>query len=159
MLNAMAPHCRNLCIAEWALHASGPANYPHVLTTLLLSLLESKRGEESSGNIRTVLSPAQITKAVLATPSSGDDDKAFKLAKEVIRPTNEGMQDGFWEVSDVSTKREREVALLRANGVSEAEVTAVEAMYDAVEQGVVGLDGGIKGVRAMDHWVGLFGRV
>lgn len=43
--------------------------------------------------------------------------------------------------------------------MSESEIVDVEACYDVIEAMVGGLEGGVKGVRCMDFWVCVFGRV
>lgn len=62
-------------------------------------------------------------------------------------------------------KREKEIASLRqdlgerSGAGSESEIVAFEAAYDAIDAMVEGLEGGVKGVRSMDYWVGVFERV
>ncbi|TVY91453.1 Methyltransferase, partial [Lachnellula willkommii] len=145
------PKSKFLCIAEWSLHASAPAKVPHVLTALLLSLLESKRVVESSGNIRTVLSPAQISRIVRETGiwvlEGGSGSGELKV-------TGEGLPHAYWEVKDLMRKKE---GVLTGEGMEllEGERTVIRAMYDAIEQGVEQL-GGVEGVRCMDVWVARF---
>ncbi|KAH6702054.1 S-adenosyl-L-methionine-dependent methyltransferase [Leptodontidium sp. MPI-SDFR-AT-0119] len=177
LLASLLPHTKTLCIAEWSLHASSLNQVPHVLTALLLSTLESKRGEESSRNIRTVLSPAQITSAVLSTPTTStatttntpsetptpNPHQKFHLLKQATLPSNPSLEDPYWETSYLLRTREKEIALLRERQrggfVSESEIVDVEACYDVIEAMVGGLEGGVKGVGCMDFWVGVFGRV
>ncbi|KAK0126830.1 hypothetical protein ONS95_008409 [Cadophora gregata] len=168
LLASLAPHTKTLCLAEWSLHASSLAQIPHVQTALLLSLLETKREINSNGNIRTVLSPAQIMSAVLSTStstaaSSSLPNSSFTLARQATLPSHPGLQDGYWEVSDLLRKREEEISSLRVRSsgqvVSENEIVALEAAYDAIAASAEGLDGGVKGVRSMDYWVGVFERV
>jgi len=143
-----------------------------VLTALLWSLLESKRKEESSGNVRTVLSSRQIKNIITSPPSistattspstttsSSPTIKKFKLEKEQTIKANPGLRDAYWEVSYLLKKCERELETLKKNGVSEAERAVVEAMFDAVESSVEVVEGGIEEVKGMDVWVGVFGFV
>ena len=123
----------------------------HVLTALLLSMNESKRKIHGRGNIRTVLSPRQIRENV-----EGD---GFGLLKEEVRESNAGLRDAYWEVSDLLRKREKVLRDLEGDGVGEGELMALRSMYDAVQLNVDGLEGGLKGVRCMDVWVGKFGVV
>lgn len=158
LVRALGPHVQGetkLCIAEWSMRASTPAAFPHVLTAFLRSSLEAKRKVPSSGNIRTVLSPVQITAAVT---SSSSPENPLKLLRSTTERTNEGMLDGYWEVSDILRRREKEVATLKDNGVSEGEVAVLESLWDGIESGVRELEGGVKGVRSMDFWEGVFGR-
>lgn len=122
---------------------------PHVLTALLLASLEAKRKAEGGGNIRTVLSPAQIL-------SAAESSSAFKLDAQETRPSNEGLLDAYWEVSDTLRKREKVLAALQEEGVPEKELAAMEAMYDAIDAAVGVIEGGESGVRSMDVWVARF---
>jgi len=148
LLTALAPHTRTLCLAEWSLRACTAATLPHVITALLLASLESKRKIPSHGNVRTVLSPAQITKEVLGA--------GFKKVQEETKASNEGLLDGYWEASYALKTREKVLGALKEEGVSEKELGALVAMYDSVEQGVGLLEDGAKGVKAMDYWAGIF---
>ncbi|TVY22400.1 Methyltransferase, partial [Lachnellula hyalina] len=141
------PKCRILCVAEWSLHASTPSQLPHVLTALLLSLLESKRVVESTGNIRTVLSPAQISGMVRGTgvwvmENEGESSGSGGGGGE-LKVTGEGLKHAYWEIRDLMAKKER---VLAGEGMRllEAERTVVGAMFDAIEQGVQQL-GGVEG--------------
>jgi ubiquinone/menaquinone biosynthesis C-methylase UbiE len=155
LLTALAPHLApntRFCIAEWSLRASSPAATPHVWTALLRALLEAKRAVPSTANIRTVLSPSQV-KNVVVTHSP------LKLIKEEVMPTNQGMQDGFWEVSYTLRKRDVDLQRLVDIGVSVAERVQVEAYFDALQFAVDSLgEVGVEGVRSMDFWVAVFGR-
>ena len=145
------------------MRASTRASFPHVLTAFLRSSLEAKRKVPSSRNIRTVLSPSQIISAVTSpTPSSRQtgtgEEKPLTLLRSKTERTNEGMLDGYWEVSDILRRREKEIARLKENGVPEGEVVVLESLWDGIESGVKELEGGVKGGRSMDFWGGVFGR-
>jgi len=118
-----------------------------VLTALLRSLLETKREKEGDGNIRTVLSPKQIVDVVKGA--------GWKVEREEVRETEGGMEDGYWEVGDVVRERE---SILKGEGMnlSEGERALVGCMVGGIEQAVERLEGGVKGVRCMDVWVGRF---
>jgi hypothetical protein len=99
-----------------------------------------------------VLSPSQIKNAITRI-------SPLKLIREKTETSDEGLRDGFWEVSHVLRKRSREMARLEEAGVGEGQRTVVEAMFDSIESGVGELEGGVEGVRSMDFWVGVFGLV
>jgi hypothetical protein len=148
-LLASLPKSKYLCVAEWSLRSSSPASVPHVLTALLRSLLETKRESESEGNIRTVLSPKQIVEVLQGAE--------WAMEREEVQQTEEGMQDGYWEVRDVLREKEE---ILSGDGMKleEGEKTVIGAMVGAIELGVKGLEGGLEGVRCMDVWMGRFRR-
>ncbi|TAQ88596.1 hypothetical protein B7494_g3064 [Chlorociboria aeruginascens] len=137
-----------LCIAEWSLRSTTSATYPHVLASLLLGILESKRKVPGSGNVRSVLSPRVI----------GDEVRkaGFEVEKEEVRGVNEGLQDGLWEVGFVLRNREKLVRESGANGVGEKEMGPIVAMFDALQQSVGTLAKGIESVKSMDVWVAKF---
>lgn len=75
--------------------------------------------------------------------------------------TNEGVLDGYWEVSYTLRTRDKALGRLEEQGVSEKELAAMSAMYDAVEAsvGLLGKQQGLermKSVRSMDFWVAKF---
>ena len=166
MLSSLVAACigraKYLCIAEWSLRASLPASQPHVLTALLLASLEAKRKVATDVNIRSVLSPRQIIANVISARSSkGSEAVGFALEKEETCITNEGMLDGYWEVSYNLRTREKMLGRLEGQGVPEKELGAMRAMYDAVEASVellVAPEGKetVRAVRSMDFWVGRF---
>lgn len=162
LITALTPHSHHLCIAEWSLHPSlthPTQSFPHILTALLCTHLESKREVESSGNIRTVLSPSQIKDAV-KTSSGGK----LQLEKEELMDA-EGLRDAYWEVRDLlrEGRREEELGeLFKGKGeggvVDERkgkEETVTEAMFDALKSSVDAI-GGMEGVRCMAVWGGVF---
>jgi len=138
-----------LCMAEWSLRASTPESQPHVITALLLCAMEARRNSEGHGNIRTVMSPEQICGVVRSTGG-------FTLLNQTIEKTNEGMQDGFWEVSDTLRSRGGVLEEMRSHGVDEKGIAAMIAMYDSLKSSVDLLDGGVKGVKSMDVWIAKF---
>ena len=76
--------------------------------------------------------------------------------------TNQGMLDGYWEVSYALRTREKVLGRLKEQGVPGAELAAMGAMYDAVEASVGLIDEAqekeerVRGVRSMDFWVATF---
>jgi hypothetical protein len=99
-----------------------------------------------------VLSPAQL-KAIVTSNSE------LRLLREKIGETEELMMDGYWEVDYTLRKREIDVKRLVDQGVGEAERVQVEAYFDALQGAVDNLgERGVKGVRCMDFWAGVFGR-
>ncbi|KAG0652091.1 Methyltransferase ustM, partial [Hyphodiscus hymeniophilus] len=155
LIAACAGKAKHICVAEWSLRSSLPSSQPHVLTALLLASLEAKRQVATSGNIRSVLSPKQISSNII-------QNGVFRLEKEVTNITNQGMLDGYWEVSYTLRTREKVLGRLVEQGVPEKEIAAMSAMYDAVEASVGLLDEPAegkersRGVRSMDFWVGRF---
>lgn len=98
-----------------------------------------------------MLSPAQIKRSVL-------DLEGWRVEKERLLKANEGLLDGYWEASMLLKGRSEVLKVLGAAGVSEGERVAFEAGFDAVESSVGILEGGVKGVKCMDVWAGVFGR-
>jgi len=92
------------------------------------SVLESKRDVGSDGNVRTGFPPMRMREIAV--------ESGFEVESEEIRESGAGLQDGFWKVSSLSREREKEIGLLRDAGVKDAEVVAIEAMFDALKQGV-----------------------
>lgn len=83
------------------------------------------------------------------------------MEKEETNVTNEGMLDGYWEVSYNLRTREKVLGRLEEQGVPEKELAAMSAMYDAVEASVALLEAPkgeekVRGVRSMDTWVSRF---
>jgi SAM-dependent methyltransferase len=159
LITALAPHLSSskntkLCLAEWSLKSSSPHSVPHVWAALLRSLLEAKRPFPSGANIRAVLSPSQLKDIVTS-------NSALKLTllREKIGETEELMMDGYWEVDYTLRRREVDVQRLVDQGVGVSERVQVEAYFDALRGAVDNLgEVGVKGVRCMDFWAGVFGR-
>ena len=161
IISAAIGKAKHLCIAEWSLRASLPASQPHVLTALLLASLEAKRKVATSVNIRSVLSPKQIASNVISAKTTSGRGGGFKLEKEETSITNEGMLDGYWEVSYNLRTREKVLGRLEEQGVPEKELSAMSAMYDAVEASLGLLEAPegqeiVRAVRSMDFWAARF---
>lgn len=136
-----------VCIAEYALHATEKAAWPHVLAAMAQGTLQALRSEESSENIQTPLSPQQIK--LLAR------DQAWNLDQEAILIPGEGLLDGSWEAGSVASKyflEELEQAVPREDWRSDA---MLKAMHASVLSAVEAI-GGVKKTRTMDVWTGVF---
>ncbi|PYI12909.1 hypothetical protein BO99DRAFT_373303 [Aspergillus violaceofuscus CBS 115571] len=142
---ALKQHSERLLLAEWSLVAAHPSAQPHVLAALTQAALECRK-PVSDSNVRTVLGPTRLTELALAA--------GWQLESEARVQGGEGLLDGQWEVSAcLSSSFEKEVE----EAVSEERERAVVlASRDACEASLEGIEGGRKGVRAMDVWVASF---
>jgi hypothetical protein len=142
---ALKQHSKRLLLAEWSLVATHPSAHPHVLAALAQAALECRK-PSSVSNVRTVLGPKRLTELALAA--------GWQLERETRVQGGEGLLDGQWEVSAcLSSFFEREVE----EQVSDVRERAVVlALRDACEASLEGVQGGRKGVRAMDVWVASF---
>ncbi|KAG8756589.1 hypothetical protein FRC12_010515 [Ceratobasidium sp. 428] len=142
-----APSIKRLCIAEYALSASVPEGYPHVLAVLMEAALEVyKDGEASESNVRTVVGPKEITR--LATAAG------WTVHREGILVPDPGLEDGRWEISAALEVSNETISGLISG---ERERALVGAMRESVSQAVNKLDGK-KNVRTMDVWWSVFTR-
>lgn len=136
-----------VCIAEYALHATEKAAWPHVLAALAQGTLQALRSEESSENIQVPLSPQQIKQLA--------HDNGWNLDREATLVPEEGLLDGSWETGSVASKdflKELEQAVPREDWKSHAILEAMRAsVLSAVEAA-----GGVKKTRTMDVWTGVF---
>ncbi|KAH0344158.1 S-adenosyl-L-methionine-dependent methyltransferase, partial [Aureobasidium melanogenum] len=141
---ALKQHSRRLLLAEWSLVATAPSAQPHVLAALTQAALECRK-PTSTSNVRTVLSPKRLTELALAA--------GWQLDSETyVQPTE--LLDGQWEVSAcLSSSFEREV---EEQVNDERERGVILALRDACEASLKGVQGGKKGVKAMDVWVASF---
>lgn len=134
-----------LCLAEWALRATQPEAEAHVLAALTQASLECRK-PVSISNIRTVLSPSKITDISLAA--------GWKLDREEIIETTEGMHDGKWEVGAVlSPDFEKEI---EESVKDQREKAVVHALRDATRAASDLVKGQGKKVRSMDVWCAIF---
>ena len=142
---AIKQHSKRLLLAEWSLIATHPSAQPHVLAALTQAALECRK-PNSESNVRTVLAPKRLTELALAA--------GWQLESETFVEGGEGLLDGQWEVSAcLSSSFEREV---EEKVSDERERAVVLASRDACEASLRGIQGGRKGVRAMDVWVANF---
>lgn len=136
-----------VCIAEYALHATDKAAWPHVLAALARGTLEALKGEESHENIQTPLSPQQIKHIAL--------DQDWRLDGEATLVPKEGLLDGRWETGSVASGG----FLEEVDRVVSGEDWKTHAMLRALRASVlsaVEANGGVKGTRTMDVWTGVF---
>ncbi|KAI0916329.1 hypothetical protein AcV5_003296 [Taiwanofungus camphoratus] len=145
ILVALASRVQRICVAEWALTASDPRAVPHVLAALAQASLECRK-PTSTGNIRTVLSPAALRDAASIA--------GLKLWKEDIIPSPEGMFDGLWEVSAVLSNSFEEDIVEYVQDVRER--AAVFAMRDGVKTAEKVVKTKAERIRAMDVWVATY---
>lgn len=142
---AIRQHSKRLLLAEWSLVATHPSAQPHVLAALTQAALECRKSKSIS-NVRTVLGPKRLIELALAA--------GWQLENETRVQNEEGLMDGQWEVAAcLSPSFEREV---EENVSDERERGVILALRDACEASLEGIQGGIKGVRAMDVWVASF---
>lgn len=142
---ALKQHSKRLLLAEWSLVATHPSAQPHVLAALTQAALECRK-PNSDSNVRTVLGPKRLTELALAA--------GWQLESETRVPGGEGLLDGQWEVSAcLSSSFEQEV---EEQVSDERERAVVLALRDACEASLEGIQGGRKGVKAMDVWVASF---
>jgi hypothetical protein len=160
-LKDLHPQVDTLCIAEYALETSTPAQQPHLLAVLAEQALEAlKPMGESQSNVQTVLSP----RAIIALASACDWD----LVNEKTITPDEALQDGKWEVGTVYSREwVNEVDMVLSKGVDEsgrhrAHLSAAQdTVIAAVER--LGSEGtgrvkGMARVRTMDVWCAVFKR-
>lgn len=142
---AIKQHSKRLLLAEWSLVAAHPSAQPHVLAALTQAALECRK-PTSLSNVRTVLSPKRLTELALAA--------GWHLETESRVQSGDALLDGQWEVSAcLSSSFETQVEQLVS---TERERAVVLAARDACEASLDGVQGGPKGVRAMDVWVASF---
>jgi hypothetical protein len=160
-LKDLHPQVDTICIAEYALEISNPAQQPHLLAVLAQQALEAlKPMGESQSNVQTVLSPRAIT--ALANTCGWD-----LVGQQIITP-DESLQDGKWEVGTVYSKGwmdEVDAVLSRGGDDGGRHRAHMAAAQDAVVASVdklesEGLDGvkGMARVRTMDVWCAVFRR-
>ena len=142
---ALKHHCNRLHLAEWSLAAMHPSAQPHVLAALTQAALECRK-PTSGSNIRTVLGPKRLSEIAL--------NAGWQLERENRVQSGDELSDGQWEVyACVSSSFEKEV---EEHIADERERGVVFAFRDACEASVECVEGGKKGVKAMDIWVATF---
>jgi len=142
---AIRQHSKHLLLAEWSLVATNPSAQPHVLAALTQAALECRK-PKSISNVRTVLSPKRLVALAL--------EAGWKMENETRVQCGEGLLDGQWEVQACLSKSfEKEV---EEHVRDERERGCIIALRDACEASLEGVQGGKKGVGAMDVWVARF---
>lgn len=144
ILRALKGRVRRVCLAEYALRASGGEAVPHVLAALARGMLEAHR-ERSTENIRTPLSPEGIVGAAGAV--------GWGLDREAYIVPEEGLLDGVWETGSVAGKAflrdiEENIDDVRVKVVLKSARASVLAAAEAI--------GGVNKTRSMDVWAGVF---
>jgi ubiquinone/menaquinone biosynthesis C-methylase UbiE len=142
-LHALRRKALNLCIAEYALHASEPTALPHVLAALARAALEAHT-TVSTENIRTALDPAAIRQ--MANEAGWRPEHIGTIVPE------EGLEDGKWETGSVLKSDFLEG--IQTNVKDDKVRVVLRSMREAVRGAVETLDG--KDIRTMDVWVGKF---
>ncbi|KAI3320489.1 S-adenosyl-L-methionine-dependent methyltransferase [Xylariaceae sp. AK1471] len=143
VLKALQGRVKRLWIAEYALHATEKAAIPHVLAVLARGSLESCK-EESSENVRSVLSPSAIKEAAKKSH--------WACTQENTVVPHFDLLDGSWEVGTVMSDhflREVDKAVL-----SERMRAVIRSARDATIAAVSTLNG--VNVQTMDVWVAVF---
>lgn len=142
---ALKQHSKRLLLAEWSLVATHPSAQPHVLAALTQAALECRK-PQSVSNVRTVLSPKRLTELALAA--------GWQMENETHVQCGQGLSDGQWEVGAcLGASFEVQV---EENVSDERERACVLALRDACEASLKDVQGGRKGVQAMDVWVASF---
>lgn len=144
IFHALKGRVGKVCIAEYALRATESNAMPHVLAALARGTLEAHKAE-SSENIQTLVGPdgiVQIAREVGWMP----DIEAFTVPAD-------GLKDGSWEVGSVASETfvqeiEQHITDERVKGVLKSARASVLAAKESV--------GGLKRVRTMDVWTGVF---
>ena len=143
-LRALSSRTKRICLAEYALTASDPSMFPHVLAALTQASLECRK-PDSEANIRTVVSPARI-KEIAA------EAELVLLGEYVLKPLAK-MYDGRWEVGMVLGKGfKQELALVK----DERDRAVIEALRDATLASRESLTLAGVNVTTMDVWSGVF---
>ncbi|TQV92127.1 SAM dependent methyltransferase [Cordyceps javanica] len=145
---AIRQHSKRLLLSEWSLVASHPSAQPHLLAALAQAALECHRpeGSISHRNVRTVLGPKRLTE--LATAAG------WQLESETSLQCGDELFNGQWEVGNcLSSDFESDLETLVSD---ERKRTAVSALRDACAASVEVVEGGRKGIKAMDIWVANF---
>lgn len=148
ILMALRGKVQRICVAEYALRASESSAMPHVLATLARATLEAHKQQRSTANIQTPLAPEAI-KSVAA-------GCGWQLESEASLVPDEGLLDGCWETGSVISKTFLEEA---RNTLGDDEDSKVKVVLDTARAAVlaaVDVVGGVKGVRTMDVWAGMF---
>lgn len=144
ILDALKGRVGRVCIAEYALRATAQSAVPHVLAALARGMLEAHR-TESSQNIQSLLSPIEIVRVARQA--------GWKVDAESSVVPGEGLLDGTWEVGTVVSE-----AFLREieQNVHDDKIKVVLRSAQASVLAAVENVGGVKRVRTMDVWTGVF---
>ncbi|KAL6786332.1 putative MFS multidrug transporter [Trichoderma sp. SZMC 28012] len=149
-MKTLQPWTRSVLIAEFSFSTSIPAAFPHVLAAQYNSTVEALLGDREEWNIRSPLTPSQMTQA--------GERAGFRLASHKTMTPSEKNREGSREVRMLLKAKEFEderqlveqrhgprIALM-LNGLKDAIAESVERLGD----------GGIEGLRNMDVWLAKF---
>ena len=144
-LRTVATRAKRVYLAEWALSASNPAGFAHVLAVLAMASLECRK-TESHANVRTVISPQRLKD--LAQEAGLTLDSEFTITPPHGK---QGMRDAEWEIGHALTDNyAKKVETFVEN---ERERSVVSALLDATRAHA---PRNLEGVPTMDVWSGLF---
>ncbi|KAJ0115575.1 sam-dependent methyltransferase [Diaporthe amygdali] len=136
-----------VCIAEYALHATAKAAWPHVLAALATGTLQALGSEDSSENIQAPLSPEQIKRIAR--------DQDWNLDSDAVLVPKEGLLDGRWEAGSVASEYFSKEVDRVVSGEDWKSIAILKAMRASVLVAVDAI-GGVKETRTMDVWTGVF---
>jgi len=145
ILTALSARVDRICLAEYALTATDPRSFPHVVAALTEAALECRKAVTVS-NIRTVLSPAAMhTKALEA---------GLELIREKTITPVEDMFDAVWEVGAVLS--DNYVEEINTHVKDERERAVIFAMRDSVRANREAVKARGEKLRTMDVWVSVY---
>lgn len=149
-MKTLQPWVRSVLIAEFSFSTSIPAAFPHVLAAQYNSTVEALLVDREEWNIRSPLTPSQMTQA--------GERAGFRLASHKTMTPSEKNREGSREVRMLLKAKEFEderqlveqrhgprIALM-LNGLKDAVAESVERLGG----------GGIEAVRNMDVWLARF---
>jgi len=148
-LLALSTRAKRIYIAEYALSTAnvGPCAVPHLLAAHAIGTLAALKPEGSASyNIRSLLSPSQITALALSA--------GLRLEREETFAPAAGLGDGRWEAGFVLGPK---FAKDLEEGVQdERQKSIVYAARDAVHAAVDGVKISGEKLATMDVWAGVF---
>ena len=147
ILATLATRADRICLAEYALTASDPRSFPHVLAALTQASLECRKAVSQS-NIRTVLSPTAIREKAA--------EVGLELLKEKTITPVETMFDGIWEVGAVLS--DRFVEEIKTHVHDERERAVIFASRDSVQANRDAVKARGEKLRTMDVWASVYRR-
>ncbi|KAL6808389.1 putative MFS multidrug transporter [Trichoderma camerunense] len=149
-METLQPWARSVLIAEFSFSTSIPAAFPHVLAAQYNSTVEALLGDREEWNIRSPLTPSQMTQA--------GERAGFRLDSHKTMTPGEKNREGSLEVRMLLKAKEFEderqlveqrhgprIALM-LNGLKDAVAESVERLGG----------GGIEAVRNMNVWLAKF---
>lgn len=163
-LRALASHqppIKYLCLAEYALHATVPEQFPHLLAVMAQSAADTLSGGGETGqnaaNVRTVLSPRAILGIANQAGWSVSTDGTGGARQVTLTPQAE-LQDGEWEVGTVVADRWMEDIGGMMGGDGDGRRAWIEAMRDGTREAAQTVKKSGRRVRTMDVWCAVLTR-